>query len=816
MLYFSTVPERRTVKSLLHDNMLLFHDAPVFSQVRCHGDDCTELEGIGAVGAFGSGSSESEEIQALSNILWAEGALSCSAEGIRELADFAKSAAASQEGFLLLDDAGRIVLCNSAFSAHFNLRPSVLGLSFGEVFCKGGTLPGARHSEAFYRYVTNEEQPFYTDVVITDCTPEDGGEKNAWLASKLPYRLDGKPAALYLLHRPAGFHLCPEHGREETGPSLYEQNQELLRLNAQLRIENAERSAVTQALRRAESRYRDIFDNATEGILQWTPDKQLISANMSFARMMGFSTVNALFFNVAEGGFCFCASAAAERELIDVLEQRGSISNFEFQMERSDGMQLWASMNARRVTGPGGYTSYYEAFIENISNRKLAEEKLVYQAFHDPLTGLANRVLFYDRVKMALRRAARQRNYSFAVLYLDLDRFKIVNDTFGHNTGDDVLSYAAMEITACVRAVDTTARFGGDEFAILIEEVERGASVVQVAKRIHAALSRPFAIKGREINISASIGIVLKAENYDLPENILRDADTAMYRAKADRTHRYKVFSQKMREETLENIIFETDLRQGIQDREFVLVYQPVISMLTGELYGFEALLRWKHAGQDITPARFIPVAEETGLIKMLGMQVIENACLQAVEWKKVCPRPLLMHLNISGRQLLFPSFPREVQSILEYTGVDPSLLLFEITESVLLDNRNACIQVMRQIQDLGVNFCLDDFGTGFSSLSYLRQLPLSCIKVDRSFVTELETDAPSLTIVRNLVSLGKDLGLSVIVEGIERQTQAETLLSVGCTLAQGYFFHRPLEEKAAAALLRHSCDWGTAREGLK
>lgn len=582
---------------------------------------------------------------------------------------------------------------------------------------------------------------------------------------------------------------------------LHEQNEELMRSNAQLRIENAERSAVAQALRRAESRYRDIFDNATEGIFQWTQDWRLISANKSLAKMMGFTTVNALFDNMAEA-FHFCYSPAVEKELVGELERKGHIHNFEFQVVRQDGSQVWASMNARRVAGAGGYTEYYEAFIENISGRKLTEEKLVYQAFHDPLTGLANRALFQDRLRMALRRATRQPNYSFAVLYLDLDRFKIVNDSFGHNAGDDVLCHAAVSILSCVREVDTVARFGGDEFAVLIEEMERSSLAVRVAKRIHAVLSQPFAVQGQEINVGASIGIVLKGEEYELPEDILRDADTAMYKAKADRGICFKVFSQKMREETIESIVFETDLRQGIKTGEFYLDYQPIVNMETGALYGFEALLRWNRKGEPVSPAYFIPVAEDTGLIKSLGLYMIEHVCRQVVEWQRACRAPFVMHLNISGRQLIFPTFPKDVQNILERTGVDPSILLFEITESVLLDNGGACIQGIKQIRELGIQFCLDDFGTGFSSLSYLRQLPLTSIKVDRSFVNDVESDPHSLVIVRNLMTLGQDLGLSVIVEGLERETQVDALLKAGCILAQGFYFHKPMTVDTASCLL--------------
>ncbi|MDL2280147.1 EAL domain-containing protein [Desulfovibrio sp. OttesenSCG-928-G11] len=709
------------------------------------------------------------------------------------------------EGFLAIDGKERIVLCNEAICRLFHIAASPLGLNFEKVFGEGSPLLGVSYSERFYHYLLNGPHPVSSELTFIKTLHDGTSQKTSCYVMFLSYNTGPQTLRFCIVKNVSELTSCEaliSERQAQLERSLQEQNRELMRANAQLRIENAERSAVAQALRRAEARYRDIFDNATEGIFQWTPDWRLVSANMSFARMLGYSTVNSLFLSVADSSFHFCYSPSVEKDMVSELERKGTVSNFEFQVVRRDGTQLWASMNARRVTGPGGYTNYYEAFIENISSRKLTEEKLVYQAFHDPLTGLANRALFHDRLRMAIRRASRQSNYSFAVLYLDLDRFKMVNDSFGHNTGDDVLCHAAVGILSCVREVDTVARFGGDEFAVLIEEMERGSFAVRVAKRIHAVLSQPFMVKDQEINIGASIGIVLRAENYELPEDILRDADTAMYRAKADRGICFKVFSQKMRDETIESIVFETDLRQGLKTEEFHVEYQPVVYMDNGDMYGFEALLRWNRKGEVVSPTYFIPVAEETGLIKNLGLHMIESVCSQVVEWQKKFSTPFLTHLNISGRQLIVPSFPRDVEKILERTGVDPATVLFEITESVLLDNGGACIQGIQHIRELGIQFCLDDFGTGFSSLSYLRQLPLSCIKVDRSFVSEVETDPHALVIVRNLLSLGQDLGLSVIVEGIERQSQVESLLSAGCTLAQGYYFHRPLPVDQAQELL--------------
>lgn len=707
-----------------------------------------------------------------------------------------------REGVLLFSDFGQIVFCNESFMQAFGMTVSPVGTSFFEAFGPNSPIPGFHYSERFFFYGKNEKTPFTAVIHLPSSSDSDQRPAEYYYMSLLPYQLAGLSHTLCLLKKTSELREISSGMSQELEQDLKEQNRELLRVNAQLSIENAEKSAVTQALRRAEARYREIVDNATEGIFQWTPDWRLVSANMAFAKIMGYNSVNALLAARPEEGFHFCYSPSVEAELVAALERRGNIKNFEFQIIRRDNSPLWASMSARRVLGPGGYTNYYEAFIENISSRKLAEEKLVYQAFHDPLTGLANRSLFHDRLKMALRRAGRQSNYSFAVLYLDLDRFKMVNDSLGHDTGDDVLCHVAVEILACVRDVDTVARFGGDEFAVLIDETERSSYVIKVAERIHAVLSRPFEIKNQEINIGASIGIVLHGEHYELPEDILRDADTAMYRAKADRSTFFKVFSQKMREETIESIVFETDLRQGIKSKEFYVSYQPIVYMDSGELYGFEALLRWNRKGDAVSPGFFIPVAEETGLIKNLGLYMMEDVCRQVKAWSKHSKHPVVTHLNISGRQLIFPSFPKDVQGILERTGVDPSMLLFEITESVLLDNGGACIQGIQQIRDLGVNFCLDDFGTGFSSLSYLRQLPLNSIKVDRSFVSDIENDDQSLVILRNLLTLGQDLGLSVVVEGIEREAQRDALVRAGCFLAQGFYFHRPMPVDDATILL--------------
>ncbi len=710
---------------------------------------------------------------------------------------FAKAVEELEEGVMLLDGHGRIIVCNGVFRHIFRLPSPPLGQPFVGVFNPGRPdLPP--HAATFHEAVLALDLRHES---ILELSREDGGAERRRLVI-LAWG-EGAERCIFCRFDPPLAHPLPGGRQEHSETALRLERQELLRLNAQLRIENAERRAVAQALRRAESRYRDIFDNAGEGIFQWTPDWRLISANMSFARMLGFATVNALQLSTRDRPFHFCYDKEVALRLMAELESKNSVANFELQVQRSDGSPVWAGMSARRVTGPGGVTNYYEAFIENIAGRKSAEEKLIYQAFHDPLTGLANRALFLDRLRMALRRAQRKPDFSFSVLYLDLDRFKIVNDSLGHSAGDEVLCRAAEIIGSCVRDVDTVARFGGDEFAVLIEGTERSSLAVHVARRIHAALISPVIVRDQEVGIGASIGVVLKAEEYIHAEDILRDADTAMYRAKGRRKLCYCIFGKRMREETMESISLEAELRNGVKNNAFQVVYQPMVNLLDGSVHGFEALLRWtRKTGESMSPTRFIPIAEDTGLINSIGLHTLELVCIQMAAWEQSGGEPFILHVNISGKQLVAKSFARDVARLLKKTGVNADLLRFEITESVLLHDTGACMSGMHQIRDLGVRFCLDDFGTGFSSLSYLRRLPLSSIKIDRSFVSDIETDPQSLAILRNLMSLGDDLGLAVVVEGIERKSQMEFLTAAGCTLAQGFYFHKPLVAEEAGRLI--------------
>uniref|UniRef100_B8DNW4 Diguanylate cyclase/phosphodiesterase with PAS/PAC sensor(S) n=1 Tax=Nitratidesulfovibrio vulgaris (strain DSM 19637 / Miyazaki F) TaxID=883 RepID=B8DNW4_NITV9 len=592
------------------------------------------------------------------------------------------------------------------------------------------------------------------------------------------------------------------HGMLER--KVRERTRELSRANAQLMLENAERRTVEQALRRAEARFRGIFEHALEGIFQSTPEGRFLSVNPAMARILGYEGVQELLEGVESIGDGVYADPARRDEFVARMEEHGQVNAFEFRGRRKGGDLIWLSVNARRVPGADGATMYYEGFLEDVTMGHESRERLEHQAFHDPLTGLPNRVLFHDRLQMALKRAARRRNYTFAMLYLDLDRFKVINDSLGHDVGDALLKVVSAKLRECVRDVDTVARFGGDEFGVLLEETPTRGTAVRVARRIRAHLAEPVRIGPHEVFTTASIGIVLRTDQYSTPEELVRDADTAMYRAKEQGQSRFKVFNKRMREEALRLLTIETDLRRAVERQEMRLHYQPVVALEDGGLHGVEALLRWTRTeGGDISPAEFVPVAEDTGLITSIGAFALEEVCLQLRRWNEAgLPPPGVVHVNISGRQFMQPGLPHAVEMLLERTGTDPRSLRFEVTESVLMRHGSQAITVMAQLRDLGIRLCLDDFGTGYSSLGYLKRLPVDSIKIDRSFVAGLEHDRDGQAIVRSIVSLGLHLGLEIVAEGVETPTQAEMLASLGCRYAQGFLYAPPVSADDLAAML--------------
>jgi diguanylate cyclase (GGDEF)-like protein len=446
-----------------------------------------------------------------------------------------------------------------------------------------------------------------------------------------------------------------------------------------------------------------------------------------------------------------------------------------------------------------------------LSEREVREQQLQHDSLHDPLTHLPNRALFMKRLADATNRARRGDDGMFAVLFLDLDDFKLVNDSMGHHVGDEVLITVARRLEECVRGGDIVARLGGDEFAILLERIADVRDSALVAERVHEALCEPMNIGGLEHVTSASIGVALSTSANEQPEYILRSADMAMYRAKNTGRSRFEMFDRAMHAEALTRLQLETDLRHAFERNEFFLNFQPIVSLDDGRITGVEALVRWRHHERGIvSPGAFVPVAEDTGLVVPLGRWVLRQACQQAHEWQKKFERetPLTVSVNLSVREFGQQDLVRSVADILEETGMPADRLHLEITESAIIGQQHPAISTIQELRALGVSIHLDDFGTGYSALSYLHRLPLDGVKVDRAFTSSIDTEERPLHVVRAIISLAHAIGLEVIAEGVATQHQLSLLRGMGCDRGQGFLFARPGSVAETEALLEQGPTW--------
>jgi len=442
--------------------------------------------------------------------------------------------------------------------------------------------------------------------------------------------------------------------------------------------------------------------------------------------------------------------------------------------------------------------------LGRVIERKRYEEKLLHNAFHDALTDLPNRALFLNRLGMSLARSKRDPNYLFAVLFLDLDRFKVINDSLGHLVGDQMLVDVGQRLQTCVRAVDTVARLGGDEFAILVEDVQHWSNVPRVIERIRKKLQAPVSLNGRQVQITASIGITLSSLEYERSEELLRDADTAMYQAKAKGAGLHEVFEPKMRQQVVNTLFLQSELRVALEKNQLELHYQPILATETEQIVSFEALLRWRHPQRGLlTAGEFLPVAKETELIFPITNWVLQELCRQARLWQDQFSQnpPFLVNMNLPGRYFAKQNLTAEILGMVSKYGVDPCNLKLEITEDDLISNPEYAAQVLSHLSQAGIQILIDDFGTGYSSLSYLSTLPVRGLKIDRSFVAGLEGSQKNAAIVRSIVSLGKNLGLDVIAEGVETEAQLDFLREAGCPYVQGFYFSRAVEQDVAIRL---------------
>jgi len=450
------------------------------------------------------------------------------------------------------------------------------------------------------------------------------------------------------------------------------------------------------------------------------------------------------------------------------------------------------------------------AIIHDITERKAAEDQLKHNAFHDALTGLPNRALFVDRLERLLKQRGRN-DYIFGVAFLDLDRFKVVNDSLGHLVGDELLVSMARRLEACVRQGDTVARLGGDEFAILLGDVVDARDATRVAERILMELSLPFHLAGHDVFTSASIGIALSTTGYERAEDILRDADTAMYRAKTGGRSRYEVFDRNMHERAMQTLQVETDLRRALERREFRLHYQPIIGLADGRINGFEALLRWEHPRRGmVTPDEFVPLAEETGLIVAIGWWVLEEAARQMQRWIERFPQRagMTVSVNLSTRQFMQPDLLQQVDNALSRSGLRPQALKLEITESAVVQHEDAVTAALVALRARGIQLCIDDFGTGYSSLSYLHSFPVDTLKIDRSFISQIGYTGSNPRLVETIVALSRNLGMETVAEGVETAEQLAFLRRIGPQFAQGFLFSRARCAEEIEAMLQEDPVW--------
>ncbi|MEM7230329.1 MAG: EAL domain-containing protein [Planctomycetota bacterium] len=455
----------------------------------------------------------------------------------------------------------------------------------------------------------------------------------------------------------------------------------------------------------------------------------------------------------------------------------------------------------------------YDQLHGEIGKRKQTEAQLLHEATHDALTGLANRVQLIQDIESCLERAHRNPDFKYALLFLDLDRFKVINDSLGHNVGDELLVESSQRLIDSVRGMDTvirvhketTARLGGDEFAILLDGIKNPGRAILIAERIQERLSKTFHLSGNDIVLSTSIGIAIGDSTYQTASDLIRDADTAMYRAKQAGGAQHAVFDDVMHAEVKLRLQLENDLRKAVEAHQFEVAYQPIVELSTGMVTAFEALIRWNHPERGkISPTEFIPIAEETGLIAPIGRWVLQESTRQLMAWRRELPddRPLSMSVNVSPRQVGEANIVQEVRRTLKATGLDPRWLRLEITESMIMENAASIHEVLSGLKDIGVELHMDDFGTGYSSLSYLHKFPLDVLKIDREFVTNIGTDPEYAAVVKAIMTLAHSLRMKVTAEGIETPEQLALVRSLGCNYGQGYIFSRPLDPANAWKLL--------------
>ena len=554
----------------------------------------------------------------------------------------------------------------------------------------------------------------------------------------------------------------------------------------------------TAALSESEQRFRSAFNYAPIGIALVSPGGRWLKVNHALCKILGYTAEELLATDFQSILFPDDLGNALVK-IHELLSGKTVNGQMEQRYRHQRGETVWVLWS---VSGASGVKSEKPTLIfqlQDITDKKIAEDKLQYEATHDALTGLLNRSYFMQKLAQALQKTRLDQEYKVSVLFIDLDRFKYVNDSLGHLVGDQLLIAISQRLRECMRPPDIVARLGGDEFTILVEGRYYMEKVTQIAERIHAKFNVPFQVRGHEVYSSASIGILHASEKHLTSEEIMRDADTAMYHAKRAGKARHEIFDEGMHVAAKETLQLETDLRRAVEKGDFSVLYQPIFSLDTGEIKCVEALARWDHCHLgEISPNKFIPLAEEVGLIDVLGEHILRKACTQMGSVFSLLKEEskVKLSVNLSFKQFGHPELVENIQAILEETGFPPERLKLEITESLFFEYQDRAINMLHRLRDLGIEFDVDDFGTGYSNLSSLMRLPISTLKIDRSFIKPINQDGANTEMVKTILAMAKSLGLNVIAEGIETQVQLETLKKLDCEHGQGFLLAKPMAFK--------------------
>ncbi|MGE5651097.1 MAG: EAL domain-containing protein [Bacillota bacterium] len=554
-----------------------------------------------------------------------------------------------------------------------------------------------------------------------------------------------------------------------------------------------QRKQAEQALHEAERRYRSIVENAVEGIFQSTPDKGYLAVNPALARMYGYDSPQQMIDHLRDIDHQLYVDPQRRAEFLRRMAEQDGVLNFESQVYQRGGNVIWISENARNVRGPDNTVQFFEGTVIDITERKIHEAQIRHQATHDALTGLPNRNLLHDRLQQAMANA-RRNNQIAAVAFIDLDQFKFINDSLGHQVGDELLKVIGARLRASMRASDTVARQGGDEFVLVLDNHRSCEAVSDIVRRVIALVAEPWSARGLELQVTCSVGVsVFPADGSDA-ETLLRNADSAMYKAKELGRNTFRYFSAEMNRHATQRLELLNSLRHALANDEFVLQYQPKVQLATARVIGAEALIRWHSAARGVvSPGNFIPLAEESGLIIAIGEWVLRTACAQNVAWQRAGHPPLPIAVNLSPRQLARDDIVDVVADALQSAGLEPRWLELEITENDVMRDVDKSLATLIRLKQLGVKISIDDFGTGYSSLNYLKRFPVDTLKIDRSFVSDIAADADDAAIVKAVISLAHILNLNVVAEGVETDGQRRFLVENGCDEVQGYYFGRPM-----------------------